>query len=146
MKCKKYDITTTFNSDGSPVFTSAKYSIWPIQMLINELPPKLRWDNLLLPALYFGKSHPNMGMFLKFYVEEMQDLNATGITWRCENEIIHSRILCICCCVDAPAHASMQNITQFNGYNGCPWCLHPGELFEGECMQYGAIYICLSSF
>ncbi|XP_035768957.1 uncharacterized protein LOC118455117 [Neolamprologus brichardi] len=31
-------ITLTFNCDGSPVFSSSKYSIWPILCTINELP------------------------------------------------------------------------------------------------------------
>ena len=33
------DISITWNADGVPIFKSSKYSIWPIQCMVNELPP-----------------------------------------------------------------------------------------------------------
>ena len=35
-------VTVTFNTDGIPVFKSSKYEFWPLFLLINELPYKLR--------------------------------------------------------------------------------------------------------
>lgn len=37
-----------FNSDGSPVYKSSKFSIWPIHMHLNGLPPKMRFQNVVL--------------------------------------------------------------------------------------------------
>lgn len=36
-------ITTNFNSDGVPLFESSKCSIWPIQLIVNELPFHVRF-------------------------------------------------------------------------------------------------------
>ncbi|CAN8002657.1 unnamed protein product [Ixodes pacificus] len=49
-----YDITISFNSDGSPVFKSSKASVWPIQMTINELPVFLRWRHIIVSAIWFA--------------------------------------------------------------------------------------------
>lgn len=46
----KNDITLTLNSDGSPVFKSSKFSVWPIQVMVNELPVHIRQTNVLLSA------------------------------------------------------------------------------------------------
>lgn len=35
---KKSYLTVSFNSDGSPIFKSSKCSIWPIQIIPNEIP------------------------------------------------------------------------------------------------------------
>lgn len=36
------DITCQWNCDGMPVFKSSNYSIWPIQIMINECTPSIR--------------------------------------------------------------------------------------------------------
>lgn len=33
------NLSYIFNSDGSPIYKSSKFSIWPIQLHLNELPP-----------------------------------------------------------------------------------------------------------
>lgn len=40
-----YNISFSLNYDGAPKFKSSNMQIWPIQLCINELPPKLRYDN-----------------------------------------------------------------------------------------------------
>lgn len=65
------DITVSFSSDGSPVFMSSVCSMWPIQMLVNELPVLQRWKNIIVGGIWFGQNHPNMPMFLEQFVEEV---------------------------------------------------------------------------
>ncbi|KAG5870597.1 hypothetical protein JTB14_018727 [Gonioctena quinquepunctata] len=36
---RKFSYTYNFNTDGAAVFNSSKLSMWPIQLVINELPP-----------------------------------------------------------------------------------------------------------
>ena len=36
------NISFIMNTDGIPVFRSSKYSFWPVYLLINELPFKMR--------------------------------------------------------------------------------------------------------
>ena len=37
-----YNLSLTLNYDGAPKFKSSTMQIWPVQMIINELPPHLR--------------------------------------------------------------------------------------------------------
>lgn len=110
------NMSYTFNSDGVPVFTSSKYSLWPIFLMINELPPKMRRDNLILAGIWCGKTKPNMMVFLQKFVEEAQVLATDGVRWKRDGDGVVSRFFGLCCCVDAPARASMQNTVQFNGF------------------------------
>ncbi len=45
---------------------------------------------------------------------------------------VNSKIVGLCCCVDSKARPAMQNTTQFNGYFGCGFCLHPGTLVDKQ--------------
>ncbi|KAL1436304.1 hypothetical protein MTO96_049817 [Rhipicephalus appendiculatus] len=88
----KSDITVTVNSDGSPVFNSSSYSIWPIQLALNELPPRLRWNNIMTPVLWYGKEHPDMTLVLQAFVRQLEELNKTGLRWEFEGTVIKSKI------------------------------------------------------
>lgn len=121
----------SFNSDGVPLFSSSKYSMWPIFVMLNELPHKLREENLILAGVWCGKSKPKMEVFLQKFVDEAKELATTGIQWKKNGVETHSKIFGLCCCVDAPARASMQNTMQFNGYYGCSLCYHPGKICNG---------------
>lgn len=48
-------ITITYNTDGAPLFESSQYSIWPIYLMINELPMAVRTSQLIVIGLWFGK-------------------------------------------------------------------------------------------
>ncbi|KAK8771075.1 hypothetical protein V5799_025682 [Amblyomma americanum] len=126
-----HDLTLTVNSDGSPVFKSSKYSIWPVQVILNELPPLLRWSNVMVPLLWYGKEHPSMTLLLQAFVRQLETMNVSGIVWTSADKQVCYKVFCICCCADAPARAAMQEMIQFNGYFGCSWCYHPGTNVEG---------------
>ncbi|XP_037503341.2 uncharacterized protein LOC119378205 [Rhipicephalus sanguineus] len=125
------DITLTINLDGSPVFNSSKFSIWPVQTIINELPPGLRSKNVTVATLWYGQSHPDMTLVLEAFAKQMDSLADSGIEWTCDGETFHSKVYCFTAVADAPARALMQNTVQYNGYFGCGWCLHPGKCIEG---------------
>ncbi|XP_042147437.1 uncharacterized protein LOC121836570 [Ixodes scapularis] len=130
-KMDLHDLTLTINSDGSPLFNSSKYSIWPVQVMINELPPHLRHKNVLVTMLWYGQTHPDMPLLLTAFVDQMEDLSCEGITWEAGTRTVCSKIHCFSCCADAPARAIMQNMLQYNGHYGCGWCLHPGTVING---------------
>lgn len=133
--CQKHDLTMTVNADGSPVFKSSNYSIWPVHLTINELPPHVRWSNVICALLWYGTKHPDMTLLLQAFMQQMKELSTEGIHWSHNGEQLHSKVYCITGVADAPARASMQNVLQFNGYYGCSWCLHPGEFIEGEVLS-----------
>ena len=51
------NISFILNTDGVPVFNSSKISIWPLYLIINELPYNKRManDNMIFAGLWFGK-------------------------------------------------------------------------------------------
>ncbi|XP_046841889.1 uncharacterized protein LOC124436007 [Xenia sp. Carnegie-2017] len=120
----KNDISLTWNADGIPVFKSSQYSIWPIQCMINELPPHLRSKNILLTGLWFGATKPQMNTFLEAFVNECHDLEKKGFLLR--EEIIPRKVFALVCSSDSPARAMLRNCKQFNGKYGCDWCEHEG--------------------
>ncbi|KAG0445238.1 hypothetical protein HPB47_017983 [Ixodes persulcatus] len=124
------DLTLTVNTDGSPVFTSSGASVWPIQFTVNELPVPQRFQVSVLAGLWFGKGHPNMTLFFGKFVEGVKSMQP--VTWQHEGTEHSSRAYILCCCVDAPARASVQNMVLFNGYYGCPWCLIKGDYVDGS--------------
>lgn len=130
LHAKWSDITVTLNTDGSPVFESNKASVWPVQMLINELPFNIRFQEVLVGALWFAKHHPPPHLFMKTFVEAFNNIGT--IQWTHSGEKISSRVSAMCCCVDSPARASLLNMKQFNGYFGCSWCLEEGTLLDGK--------------
>ncbi|KAL1471170.1 hypothetical protein MTO96_023857 [Rhipicephalus appendiculatus] len=125
-------LTITFNTDGSPLFKSSTSPIWPIQFLINELPPAYRMKNFLVGGLWFGR-HPDMSLFMGKFVEEVN--NFGHLVWRAASSVIKSTVHAICCCVDAPARAAVMNMVQFNGVFGCPWCYACGDHHEGNLFE-----------
>lgn len=104
LNMKWSDITVTLNSDGSPVFESNKSSVWPIQLFINELPFNIRFRDVLVGALWFGKHHPPAHLFMKTFVEAFNRIGR--IRWQHAGTSISSRVYAVCCCVDSPARAS----------------------------------------
>lgn len=78
-----YFLTYNFNTDGMPIFNSSKRSIWPLLLILNELPPSLRFKHVLLCALWIGNKEPTptmMNTFLKQFVEQAMRLSKEGIT------------------------------------------------------------------
>ena len=124
------DITLTWNTDGVPVFKSSSYSIWPVQCMVNELPPHLRSKNILMTGLWFGQTKPHMNTFLKPFVDECRELEKTGFVYKFER--IARKVFPLICSADSPARAIVRNCKQFNGKHGCDWCEHPGECVTKE--------------
>jgi hypothetical protein len=121
-----------FNTDGVPIFKSSKSSVWPIYMQVNELPPGERIKTLVLCGVWVGSTDPKMDIFLQQFVQQGKKLFNEGIIWKKNSKNICSKFVCLCCCVDSVARPLLQGTTQFNGYYGCSWCLHKGELVEGQ--------------
>ncbi|XP_049272799.1 uncharacterized protein LOC125758995 [Rhipicephalus sanguineus] len=125
-------ISFTLNADGTPLFKSSGTSIWPIQLIVNEVPAEQRMSKLLLAALWFWKEKPNMELFQSTFVKQMSQLSESGFVLEQKGQLQTFKAYCICCVVDSVARAPMQGVTQFNGYFGCNWCLQKGERAGGS--------------
>lgn len=64
------------STDGSPLFKSSNFSIWPFFVSINELPPLIRMKILLLGGLRFGNKKPHMDLYLEPLVNHLKKLEA----------------------------------------------------------------------
>ncbi|KAH6922696.1 hypothetical protein HPB50_018225 [Hyalomma asiaticum] len=88
------DLTLTINTDGTPVFKSSKTSVWPLQIVVNELPAATRLQNPILIALWFGSTHRNMQAFLANSVDNLKKMDP--IVWKTESKVQRSNAFVLC--------------------------------------------------
>jgi hypothetical protein len=124
-----HNLSFTFNTDGAPVFKSSNVSVWPIYLIINELPYHLRMkkENMILTSLWFGSSKPSMGTFLKPFQKTMSELHS-GI--QCESPevgIFTCKAILLCGTADLPARSLLCNHIQYNGSHACWKCEQEGK-------------------
>lgn len=132
-------LTFNFNSDGAPISKSSKNGIWPIQIIINELPPRVRFRYILLAAMWMTTSEPSpqfMNLYMKVFIDQLRDLMQNGVTIKLSNnEEITFVLKPLCATVDSVARPVIQNRLQFNGHYGCSWCYQFGK-YENGAMRY----------
>lgn len=125
-------LTLSINTDGARVFKSKKHgSLWPLQCVLNEIPAKVRfnWENLILSGIWFG-TDPDMTLYFKPLTEEIEDINDNPIVWKFGDQLLKIRVAPLIFPVDSVARCQIQMTTQYNGYYGCTFCLHPGNIFQ----------------
>uniref|UniRef100_A0ABD2WY09 Uncharacterized protein n=1 Tax=Trichogramma kaykai TaxID=54128 RepID=A0ABD2WY09_9HYME len=120
---RKNYVSMVFNTDGAAKFKCSKQSVWPLYLMINELPIQIRTKHLVVCGLIFGPNKPDMTIFLDKFVDLINNIR---IPCTINNQERLLKIYILTCCVDAVARAPIQGIKQFNGHYGCSWCLHPG--------------------
>jgi hypothetical protein len=91
------NVSFLVNTDGVAIFRSSKFSIWPVWIVINELPKSQRYvlfmyilyhnynyvfrflrKNMLLAGVWYSKDKPTMTTFLKPIIEEINELYVHG--------------------------------------------------------------------
>lgn len=122
----------TVNTDGIKVFNSTSKSLWPIQVCLNFLSPKIRYipENVLLVALHEGKPENITDFFYPFLKELKVIKDNDGMKIEKNGKQIKFLPLIISCTADLPAKAEIQGMIGHNGHFGCGYCLHPGVLIK----------------
>ena len=121
------------NTDGVQTFDSSKHSMWPIYLMICNLPPEIRMDEKfqILAGIWYGPKKPvDMSLILKPIVIKLNELLECGIeaiTPAGEKVI---KVVLLTGIFDLPAKAAVVNMKQFNGEFGCLYCHDPGELIS----------------
>ena len=136
-----------FHIDGAPAVKSKTLSLWPIQCILVELPASIRYSfiNVLFCGLWCGVKKPDLQLFQKYFVDQVQAINQSGLNVKVratKKQIkvtvlnVHGHI------ADLVAKAPSLNFRQFNGHFGCSVCLHPGErIAKGkETVQIYPVY------
>ncbi|XP_033725139.1 LOW QUALITY PROTEIN: uncharacterized protein LOC117315101 [Pecten maximus] len=140
------NLTLSLFIDGIPLFTSSAVSLWPVYLLINEIPPKERFrkKNMLPWGVWQGTGKPKMNMFLRPLVMDLLNMYTNGVTFHIvshELEVteIKTKAMLIIVTMDLQARAHVCAMTQHTGLNGCLYCMEPGEVVpsgKAHCRAY----------
>ena len=127
-------LTYIFNTDVAPIFHSSKLSLWSIQIIINELPPRLRFKYLLLAGICILKQEPSakvMNMYMEQFMQETKSLRENGFEiMDASGEVINIKLLPLCSSVDTVARPIIQNRMQYDSRQRCSWCYQFGEYHD----------------
>ena len=136
-----YNISFTWNTDGVPVFKSSKFSLWPMYLMINELPYKQRVkkENMLLCGLWFGENKPFMASFTRPLLKSLKVLEENGVNVNVKGQNVNCKGFLICGTADLPAKSLALNMVQFNGSYSCFKCTDKGETFKTQ--KGGSVHI-----
>ena len=128
---KKAYESCIFNTDGAEPYDSSNASVWPIYLMINEIPVVARFRNLAVCGLWFGKGKTNLSAFLKPFVDLFIDkMSNKGVDCCIRGQTRNIKIYGLTCCVDTPARSPSQGTEHFMGKYGCSWCTIPGEKID----------------
>lgn len=123
-------ITLSANEDSAAAYRSTtKKPLYPLFLVVNNLPPHLRFDknNLIIGALWFNTGKPDMALFHKNFIQQCQRLR-NGI--QVESEFY--KIIVLQNCLDSVGRCEVFCSKQFNGKYGCTICLHPGKVIQNQ--------------
>lgn len=129
------DLTFNLNVDGAKMKKNSKKSLHPSQLIINELPPKIRFATIILAGLWYTDKEPNpclMNLYLKYLVQSLQKVADEGLKIELSNgTTITFRFFLFNCPVDSKARPVMQNRLQYNGNFACSYCYKKGKTVNG---------------
>lgn len=133
-------MTLNINTDGVQIFSNSKRSLWPLQVMMNDLEFRCRCKNILLAGIMIVSKEPNhdlMNLFMGTFVNQLQTLNDAKLSFRCSesNEIIVLNFALACVCVDSVARPIVQNRLRFSGFFGSSYCYNKGQSIAGS-MRY----------
>lgn len=88
-------------------------------------------ENIILSAIHEGK--PDMNEFFYPLLKELKYIfNKGGIQIKRDGQLFNFIPFLLQFNADLPAKSDVQNMKNHNGYFGCGYCLHPGQLTKGE--------------
>lgn len=123
-------ITLTASTDGAPTTNSGRRGFWPLQAMLNELPPEMRFYFVLLFGLMIVKSEPvpeHMNLYLNSLIEQANTINSKG-GLLIDGE--YFRVIILIMSADTVARPIMQNRKSYSGYYGCGYCYKRGVWFD----------------
>jgi hypothetical protein len=126
-------LTLTLNVDGIRPNKGSQQTIWPILLVINDLPLKRRFaiENIILAGMWPGPKKPSrtdMHLFFRPLTDELLTLEqgATFTFYDDNHTSIFARVFLIGACCDKPAQALLQFLPEPIATYGCGRCEVPG--------------------
>jgi Protein of unknown function (DUF1258) len=119
-----FDLTFMLYTDGAQIFKSCKNSVWPILLVINELPYHLRFlpQNIIFAGLWWNKGKPNFNLFMEPLIEQLKILKERVQFTLTNNQIIEFGAFVLNFTADKPAKSAMMCMSGHNGKSSCPKC------------------------
>lgn len=86
-----YNISVKINTDGVAIFRSSQFGVWPLFLLVNELPPLMRTKNKyrVFGGLWFGEDKPFFSTFFKPFVDTLKKTEVHGELTPCTECFAH---------------------------------------------------------
>ncbi|KAE8746702.1 hypothetical protein FOCC_FOCC006565 [Frankliniella occidentalis] len=105
MNLTEFDGTLVMNTDACKIGKKAKFSMVPVFLRINELPPHIRQRS--------DKGEPHMNAYLKPIVKELNSIAPNGVKWHdCQDTIERtSKFWLHCYCADGKARYQILNMS-----------------------------------
>ena len=122
------NLAVTLCTDGIPIYKSSAVSIWPVLLMVLNLPPILRQkaENIILCGLWYGPNKPNARLLLNPVLKNLNNLYETGFMMHSSNgQTQLCKVKLVSAVFDLIARALVLTMKQFNGEYGCNVCLHP---------------------
>ena len=128
----------SLSTDGVPLFKSSLMSLWPVYLVVLNLPPEVRMNsnNIILGGLWVGPTKPPMKLLLKPILESLRKLDSEGLVINTPHGIKTFRGKLVMGLFDLPAKAAVLCAKMFNGLCGCSVCLHPGKQLANNARIY----------
>ena len=132
------NLALSLSTDGVPLYKSSKLSLWPIYLVILNLPAHIRMnaENVLLCGVWLGSTKPIVNLLLKPITKFLQRLSTLGVVIETSKGIATVRAKLVMGIFDLPAKAAVLCAKQFNGKFGCSVCLHPGKRLSNNSRIY----------
>ncbi len=126
-------LSLCLNVDGANKFKSNSYSVWPIQLVQNYMPPYMRFipQNIIVNGLYYHKAKSDKPLnfleYLRPLIDELNALKRNPISMEVDGDHYQFKPVVTHCAIDLPAKSKLQETKQFGGYDACTYCEIRGE-------------------
>ena len=114
----KNHLALPLSTDGVPLFKLSKVSLWPVYLVILNLPANIRtnYENVILCGIWVGPTKPVMKLLLDPVMQHIQQLSTLGLDIIMQSgETITIRTRLVMGVFDLPAKAAVLCAKQFNG-------------------------------
>ena len=113
------------------VYRNNSIDTWPILLVINELPQKIRFrpQNIIIAGLWVGLNKMNNRILLNETFKALRDIETNGI--EVNGQILH--FYAIYGSFDKPAANLILHTKSFNSQFGCRYCLAERRTINRKC-------------
>ena len=129
-------VSLLMNVDGIQVAKSSNTSLWVISFAINELKrtERFKMENMIIAGVSSSKTKPSRDQMCAIFqpiVQELKELEyGRYFHLSISNKNLEPlRVFLLAACLDKPAQAIIQNLSEPIGAYGCGRCELPGKIY-----------------